>query len=214
MIDLSAVLLELAKARPVFHSEKDFPHAVAWRIHEMHSSAAVRLEFPVPRGEELIHLDGLFRVEGIVIAMELKYKTRFLATRVGDEPFVLSDQAAQLPARYDFLKDVERLEYACGLYSGSVGYAVMLTNDSAYWKAQRGADVAYSQFSLEDGRTVTGELKWGPTASAGTKRGREDPIRLNGQYQVHWSQYSVIPVQAYREFKFLLFQAAQANRAS
>lgn len=35
MFDVEAVLRDLALKRPIFHSEADFQHAVAWEVHSM-----------------------------------------------------------------------------------------------------------------------------------------------------------------------------------
>ena len=34
MLDIHQIMADLAKRRPVFHSEADFQHALAWLIHE------------------------------------------------------------------------------------------------------------------------------------------------------------------------------------
>ena len=38
---------ELAQRRPIFHSEADFQHALAWEIHALHTDCQIRLERPV-----------------------------------------------------------------------------------------------------------------------------------------------------------------------
>ncbi len=47
-VDVPAVLSALAVQRPVFHSERDFQHALAWQLQLSHSQAQIRLE-PRPR---------------------------------------------------------------------------------------------------------------------------------------------------------------------
>jgi len=42
--NIEKVLVSLSRDRPVFHSEKDFQFALAWKIHEMYPRAQVRLE--------------------------------------------------------------------------------------------------------------------------------------------------------------------------
>jgi hypothetical protein len=46
-LSVSAVLTALAKQRPIFHSEADFQHAIAWEIHKHLPRASVRLERPI-----------------------------------------------------------------------------------------------------------------------------------------------------------------------
>ena len=44
---VSEVLTALAKQRPILHSEADFQHAIAWKIHKRLPRASIRLERPV-----------------------------------------------------------------------------------------------------------------------------------------------------------------------
>jgi len=57
--DLVAALSALAERRPVFHSERDFQHSLAWQIQLSCPEAQIRLE---PRPRRGIHLDLLVRV--------------------------------------------------------------------------------------------------------------------------------------------------------
>ena len=45
MLDIPELMRELARERPLFHSEADFQHALAWRIHETISDCGIRLEY-------------------------------------------------------------------------------------------------------------------------------------------------------------------------
>jgi hypothetical protein len=45
MLDFPDLLARLARNRPVFHSEADFQHALAWEIHSLHPTAKIRLEY-------------------------------------------------------------------------------------------------------------------------------------------------------------------------
>ena len=85
-LSISGALAALAKQRPVFHSEADFQHAIAWEIHERLPRASVRLERPVEVSHlnKLLHVDIWIEQDGDVIALELKYKTRALQVRVGN----------------------------------------------------------------------------------------------------------------------------------
>ncbi|GIQ70102.1 hypothetical protein DUZ99_18335 [Xylanibacillus composti] len=44
-MELKKILAELAKERPVFSSEADFQHALAWHIHTYDPHAKIRLEY-------------------------------------------------------------------------------------------------------------------------------------------------------------------------
>ena len=113
-MDLSvpAVLAELANQRPLFHSEADFQHAIAWEIHKRLPRASVRLERPVEvsHRNNRIYVDIWIEQDGHVLAIELKYKTRALQSHIGSEQYALRSQTAQDLGRYDLIKDVGRAE--------------------------------------------------------------------------------------------------------
>jgi len=60
-----------------------------------------------------IHLDIQLSGGDRSLGIELKYKTRALSLEINGEWFRLKDQAAQDIARYDFIKDLHRLEELC-----------------------------------------------------------------------------------------------------
>ena len=109
MLDIDGLMASLADRRKMFHSEADFQHALAWQIHEAAPESQVRLEVSViPVEAQGMFLDIWLPVEGI--AIELKYKTRGLELEQDDESFALRNQSAQDQGRYDFLRDIQRLE--------------------------------------------------------------------------------------------------------
>jgi len=87
----------------------------------------------------------------------------------------------------------------------AIGYAILLTNDSAYWTLPRRRTVD-ADFRINEGRTLSGELKWGKAASEGTMRGRENPIILTGSYTLNWQDYSEIGEINYGRFRYLLVE--------
>src|SRR5579863_7305468 len=110
MILVESVINELRKSRPIFHSEADFQHALAWEIHSHFPSALVRLEIHPGRIGPREYLDIWVQHENITYAIELKYKTRKLDAIYNGEEFRLLNQGAQDIGRYDFIKDITRLE--------------------------------------------------------------------------------------------------------
>jgi len=140
------------------------------------------------------------------LAIELKYKTRRLRAKVGDEYFDRLDQSAQDIGRCDFWQDVQRVEQIVAGRSHIVGYVIFLTNDSAYWKAPASGQTIDAAFRMHGGRKVTGELRWGAGASEGTMRRREEPIRLKGTYSLVWEDYSSLGGRTYDKFRYLLLQ--------
>lgn len=211
MLEVGQLMRGLAQERPVFHSEADFQHAFAWLLHTRYPDANVRPEVPVRLKRGVLNLDIVVHVLNQSYAFELKYKTRGAEFDVRGERFVLMNQAAQPPTRYDVCKDVARLESVATSPLGFRGFAVLLTNDSAYWKEPRSANDTSAAFSLHDGRTLSGELAWSGTAAPGTIRNREQPITLGGRYTLQWRDYSKIPSPSYRDFRYVLFEIASIS---
>jgi len=180
MITITEILATLAAQRPIFHSEADFQHAFAWEIHRRLPNASIRLERPLAPLNNQLHLDVWAAQENTILAVELKYKTRALSVRIDDEQFTLRNQSAQDIGRYDFIKDIRRLEQIISDRKNIVGYAILLANDSAYWTRARGSRPVDADFRLQEGRNLHGILRWGEGASEGTKRTREKSLELKG----------------------------------
>ena len=203
MIDMDGLMGSLADSRKVFHSEADFQHALAWHIHQAMPESQVRLEVDVMQVEhQRRFLDIWLLLEGI--AIELKYKTRGLELEQDDEPFVLRNQSAQDQGRYDFLLYIQRLELMrSNLEQCKVAYAVLLTNDSSYWKVPTHRDTVDADFRVHEGRAVSGALAWAARASSGTVGGRESLIQIRGSYRLRWREYSNFPGKSYGSFRYL-----------
>ena len=134
----------------------------------------------------------------------MKYKTRGLELEQDDEPFVLRDQSAQDQGRYDFLLDIQRLEFLRStLEQCKAGYAVLLTNDSSYWKVPTHRDTVDADFRVHEGREISGALAWSARASSGTVGGRRSPIQIRGSYPLRWQEYSSFAGKSYGSFRYL-----------
>src|SRR5690242_12263278 len=94
MVDLDILLSELSRFRPIFHSEADFQHALAWRLHEQHPEFAVWLEYRARLAGERMHVDIWATAGQRILAVEVKYKQRRLQVTVNGESFDLTDQSA------------------------------------------------------------------------------------------------------------------------
>jgi len=207
MIDIAKVLPELAIKRPIFHSEADFQHALAWEIHEKNPEYSIRLEQKPPHSDERIYVDLCLWQNNSLIAIELKYKTRNLKLEVKQESFDLLDQSAQDVGRYDFIKDIQRLEGITAMHTNAIGFAVFLSNDSSYWKISKDTKTVDSNFRMHEGREISGRLAWGTGASAGTMRGREKPLIVKGKYKLTWQDYSEPSKVSHGKFRYLLVKA-------
>ena len=209
MIDVQNLIEALAASRPLFHSEADFQHAFAWELHLRFPESYTRLERPIDTSLGLLHIDVTAECKGQLHVFELKYKTRALVTQYESEIYALQNHGAQPPGRYDFLKDLTRLESVVQDFPQSLAHAVLLTNDSAYWSECRTANDTSAAFSLCDGRICTGSLDWSLGTSAGTKRTREQPINLRGKYTLQWRDYSQIKAKYYSKFRYLLVEVTR-----
>jgi hypothetical protein len=210
MLDMARVLVELSKRRPVFHSEADFQHALAWELQRTDEALDVRLEYrPFP--EESKSLDVLVRGTDSVTAIELKHLTGALDITVGNERFVLKKQGAYDIVSYDCIKDLTRLEQFLDREVADVGYLIVLANDSAHWRKPKRRGAAYDDFRLTDGRAIAGTLGWGSTAGPGTRRGREAALTLRGEYFLQWSDYSTVAPGRGGKFRFVAVEVSEGG---
>ena len=212
MVKIETILAALKKKRPIFHSEADFQHALAWEIHRQLPKASIRLEMPVQVKNRTIHVDIYISHQNETMAVELKYKTRALSIDIGSEKYRLKSQSAQDTGRYDFLKDIYRLEQVGKQYDDFAGVAVLLTNDSAYWTKPTHYETYDASFRLHDGRVVGGRLAWSDKASDGTKRGREQPIELAGKYLLRWTDYSQPSTGSHGKFRSLIVRVVESDK--
>ena len=185
-VDIAGILDGLAVGRPLFHSEADFQFALAWHLREK-TGLDLRLEFkPFPK--ERIYLD--IWLPSIDLAIELKYLTSELDVCAGNEFFGLREQPQDL-GRYDFLKDVARLERVVAeLPQASGGIALLLTNDPLYWDpSRRRANTDDAEFRIHEGRHLPKKMDWPDEKRAKKGKERESPIFLTGSYEPNWRDY-------------------------
>ena len=192
MFDVDKFMAELATKRPIFHSEADFQHAFAWQFHEQYPNATIRLEYPI----EGMHLDILLTTAHMKLAIELKYKTLLREINHNGEYFYLKSHSAQDGGRYDFLRDITRLERV-KKQSEIEGYAILLTHDSQYWFKGRDNTVD-KNFRLYDGRTLNGDLGWYGNPSKTTIKGREEILSIWGNYLCKWEEYPSVSSEKFR----------------
>ncbi len=201
--DIIKILSKLAKDRPIFHNEKDFQLALAWKIRGELPDLNVRLEKRINIQDDIINPTEsdrffdifLFNNDGIVI-IEIKYKTKAFHYEIDGESFELKKHSAHDQGRFDFIKDIKRIEKALEIYKHEnikcLGFSIMLTNDSGYCEKIKDENVKYKDidFRIHQGKILKGELKWKYEPSKGTTSGREYPLILEGEYSLDWRTYS------------------------
>src|SRR5581483_679647 len=106
--------------------------------------------------------------------------------------------------RYDTIKDIVRLERLVDEHLVDAGAAIVLSNSSGFWRPSvTGRATGYDAFRIHEGSTLRGTLEWGPTAGAGTRKGREAAHALAGIYRTHWQAFSRAGAGAAEEFRTL-----------
>ena len=106
-LDVPGLMENLSEERPIFHSEADFQHALAWQLHKEMPNDEIRLEYK-PFQDERMYLDIWIRSQAVGVVIELKYLTKDLKLEWDDESFALRDHSAQDHGRYDFPNDIQR----------------------------------------------------------------------------------------------------------
>ena len=206
-LDIHGLMQELSKSRPIFHSEADFQHALAWQIHESIPDSQIRLEYPFRHDGTTMYLDIWLRTKRI--ALELKYFTKELELRRCGENFELREHAARDLARRYFLSDVQRLEQLVTNRSRcQTAFSILLTNDPLLWDPLRLTRRVTNDcnFRLHEGKPpVGGELKW-------LRKGKESPeldqysVCLAGSYNIQWTDYFSHATAEQGRFRYLAFE--------
>lgn len=191
----------------IFNSEADFQFAFSWKIKELVPEVDVILEYTPWKYDKSIRIDIVLFVNGVMIPIELKYKTKNFQGVLANEEIFLKNQGAQDIGRYDFLADIQRLESIIDskTYNIIKGYAILLTNDKMYWnKPTSNMRVPVDdEFRIHNGIVLNGVRSWKEEASVGTKKNREHPINIRGTYDICWESY--VPI-AECQFKFLIVE--------
>ena len=187
MVNIQEILITSLKDRNIFHSEADFQHHLAWHIHTELQNPQLRLEYPLSKnGSNRWEYCDIVLKSPYNIGIELKYKTKRFTTKIEGESFELKDQSAQDEGRYDFLKDVKRLETWCKDGKINSGYAIILTNDSSYWTKPTKDDTKDKDFRLHNRKIIDKlDLDWKKDTSKTTKKGRGG-FKLENEYSLEW----------------------------
>ena len=208
MIQVENLLQALAKRRPVFHSEADFQHELAWEIHQSVPQSQLRLEYPVhvsnwfTRPETKFALDILATISHEKVAIECKYKVAKLKAVVSQENFALASQQAHNEGTYDFVLDVMRLEKMIEQKQVNRGLACLLTNEAKYWQPSMRVSTNMDAFRLLDKRLLTGVLAW----DASKRQNRTEPLELKNNYHLDWQNYSKVEGTGAGQFRCLLVE--------
>ena len=208
MLEIADIMRSLSTNRPVFHSERDFQLALAWKIHEIKPGCGIRLEVPFQIGKERQYMDIQFqgRNRDQEIAIELKYPKKKLRIEHTGERFDLRAAAARDVGCHGFIEDIQRLERLLETEKRfTTGFAIFLTNDPLYWEDRKGR-TNYDDFHISEGEKVAGEMN-------GVKNGKSTSICLKNSYDIHWHNYSHVAKQEkYGRFRYIVVKVVLPSR--
>lgn len=150
-----------------------------------------------------LYIDIVVEKDGRFVPIELKYPTkdikgsfsRFGVAVTAKVP-MLKNQGAQDIVRYNYWKDVRRIEALRQAYAATIvgGLAVMATNDPSYQNNPTSANVGYAHFSIKDGRVINQlqdrNMSWQNGVSVATGH---HAFQIDGSYSIHWQPMSKMP---------------------
>lgn len=211
---LNNIIQELGKSETLFCSEAHFQHVLAMKLAEMKNKNSIFPEFPIVVEDgskrKEIYVDLVLKHEGKYVPIELKYKTKKATIKIDDRDVELKSHSAQDVSRYDFIKDISRIEKLISDPENKmdIGYAIFLTNEKNYWENPSNGwkNCCDAMFRIHEKQRISGEMKWGKSASPGTTKGRPD-FNLKWQYKMKWSDYTTEDSQQKnRYFRFLIIE--------
>ena len=167
--DLKAFLKLLTNG--FYFNERDLQVNLAFYLNSTKHYDSIELEYLVPNvmipkipnnntfcpWKNDFYIDLVVSKKGEYIPIELKYKTKLVHAQINRFGLptpsaidVVKTHSAQDMGRYDFWKDVRRVELLKKAFSKSVkhGFCVFVTNDPAYTKIPRTGS-NYTNFSME-----------------------------------------------------------------
>ena len=189
-------------------NERDFQMHLATFLRRTGNYDDVDVEYYVPLSEltgyiwdNELRMDVLVRKGKEYLPIELKYKTKTVRKKllrfneeVSGEVEVMKNQGAQDLGKYDFWKDVRRIEIVRKRFSAiKNGLAVFVTNDPAYLKAGRESSNHF-KFSMIEG--VNGKEKhWLDKDSTCCKT--HPDFEVEKDYSIHWDSKTVEDITIY-----------------
>lgn len=201
--DVKKILDDFAINKRMFLTEAQFQFELAWEIKSRFNHLIVHLEYPCENSftNSRYYYDIVIQEDNEFYVLELKYKTKQASINYKGSSYMLKNHAAQDLGRFDYLQDVSRIECWRVNNNGkhfAGGCAIILTNDSSYWK-KTGVNCIYQDFALLDGITIpAGKKSWNKNVKSTSVGAR----RINGLdfkngYLVNWKDYT-------QGFKYLI----------
>jgi hypothetical protein len=198
MFSIKQEMKKLAQKHPFFSSKEAFKNSFKHQLQEKFRvienkdfhGCVVDLWVEDPNSEQQYAIYLMNKLAGLTIKQENQF-------------IELKHHGAEDCGRYDFLKQVEKLEKITMGRDNVNGIAILLTNDHLYWNPPTKSHTVDSYFRIHENRVLTGELKWLEHASSGTMKDREAPIVIKGTYKLQWQHYSTVSNEKHGEFCYL-----------
>ena len=188
---------ELEEEGRVFLNEWDFQMSLSLFLthikgYKVHLEYVVPLNFLKKReypfaNKENINIDIVIEKEGLFYLIELKYKTQRATIkfeRFGEINCVsLKDQSRIPMSKYDFWKDVARLEFLKESFEKvKGGLCIFLTNNETYTRGDKGIS---EEFTMEAQKSHIGTL----TLKDGKTKKKCPEFSLSKDYQIEkWNK--------------------------
>lgn len=195
------VLNFLNSNKELLFNERDFQMHLATYLRNTNKYDDVDLEYYVPHqtlsnyvwGSEL-RLDILVRKGSEFLPIELKYKTKKVnkdILRFGEKLsniIVLKDQGAQDWGKYDFWKDVRRVELVRQRFRNvKNGLAVFVTNDNSYTKPSKEKSNSFL-LNMDEGMHSIKKY-WADSKSACAQN--HPDFNVEKEYHIQWNSIIV-----------------------
>lgn len=205
-VEIENIIQKFGNTGNLFLCERQFQFDLAQEISKTFNNYAVHLEFPSEKNccDRLLFYYIVIEEKNQYFVIELKYKTKNADIIYKNNKYSLKNQSAQDLGRFDFLKDISRIEQwnqfnPNRTFAG--GVAMILTNDSSYWE-KTGENCNYEAFALKDETTiVAGKKEWSSENLNYVGKARKNGLNLLHDYTVKWVNYHK---DENNEFRYLL----------
>lgn len=192
----------LESREEIFVNERDLQMHLALYLERSNNYDNVEVEYYVPKSElspeyiwnSEMKVDIVVCKDGKFVPIELKYKTKAIAEddveRFGmqiRDVCIIKNQAAQNISKYDFWKDVRRLEILKKKFKNiHVGICLFLTNDQSYQSTPRD-NAKCKNFSMDPGSPHGTNMNWQGEAPESRPN-----FSLDSTYRTSWKNVSLI----------------------
>lgn len=189
-------------------NERDLQMHLAVFLRQTGHYDDVDVEYYVPLSElrgyiwnNELRMDVMVRKGKEFLPIELKYKTKSMYKRlfrfgesISTEVEVMKNQGAQDIGKYDFWKDVRRIEIVRNRFESiNNGLAVFVTNDPVYLQSGRETS-NHIKFSMTEGRHGK-EKHWIDTRSTCCKT--HPDFEVENDYSIQWNTKTVEGISMY-----------------